>query len=184
MKPRTPIQAEIRWIMGFSKVADTLSPILCRKDVNVNVKKNNAEKDSATAMKTGVDGAGGDSNKAGTFPGKTLRLYDGDTDGSVQFRLAEFVRREHDPSTPRNTLGPSTFVTWTEVKLVEGVTVSKARRSCSNTTGARNVKSDKSTAVNASRGARCKVAALERPAIIVGAMSTRRRSEQRILSEH
>lgn len=73
MKPRTPIQAEARWTKGFSNTAEALSPILCRNDMEVNKKKKSAEKDKATAMKTGVDGPGGDNNREGAFPGRAVR---------------------------------------------------------------------------------------------------------------
>ncbi len=71
------------------------------------------------------------------------------------------------PSAPRKTLGPSTFVVWFEDSAVEGVIVRSATRSCSSTTGARNEKSDRSTAVNASRGARYRVVDLDRAEIII-----------------
>ena len=67
MKPRNPIQADVRWTRGFSSAADALSPILCRSEVKAKVKKNRAEKDKATAINTGVDGAGGDSSNAGAL---------------------------------------------------------------------------------------------------------------------
>jgi len=167
MKPRTPIQAETRWTRGFSSAAEAPSPILCRNVVKVNAKKKRVEKDKATAMKTGVDGPGPDNNREGAFPGRTVRLYEEDTVGDVQFRPAELWGREHDPSAPRKTLGPSTFVVWFEDNAVEGVTVRSATRSCNSTTGARNEKSDRSRAVNASKGARYRVVDLDRAEIII-----------------
>lgn len=64
-------------------------------------------------------------------------------------------------------LGPSTLVAWVENNAVEGVTVRSATRSCSITTGARNEKSVKSTAVNASNGARYEVAVLDKAEIMI-----------------
>lgn len=71
------------------------------------------------------------------------------------------------PSAPRNILGPSTLVVWVENNAFEGVTVRSATRSCSITTGARKANSDKSTAVNASKGARYVVADLDKAEIII-----------------
>ena len=101
----------------------------------------------------------------------------------MQLRPAEFLGREHDPavvliqcilgiratlpSAPRNMLGPSTLVAWVENNAFEGVTVRSATRSCSITTGARNANSVKSTAVNASKGARYKVADLDKAEIMI-----------------
>jgi hypothetical protein len=64
-------------------------------------------------------------------------------------------------------LGPSTLVAWVENNAVEGVTVRSATRSGSITTGARNEKSVKSTAVNASKGARYEVAVLDKAEIMI-----------------
>jgi hypothetical protein len=83
------------------------------------------------------------------------------------------------PSAPRKTLGPSVwFVVWFEDNAVEGVTVRSATRSCSSTTGARNEKSDRSRAVNASRGARYKVVDLDKAEIIIDIIRTAVREER------
>jgi hypothetical protein len=63
------------------------------------------------------------------------------------------------PSTP--PVGP----VW--IKAVDGVTVSRATRSCSITAGDRNENTERMIAVSARIGARYRVTALERPAIMI-----------------
>lgn len=53
------------------------------------------------------------------------------------------------------------------VTAVDGVTVSKATWSCSSMTGAKKANKDKMMVVKHKRGARYKVTALERPAIMI-----------------
>lgn len=72
-KPRKPIQAEIRWNMGFSRDAAIFSPNLWRKEINVKVKKNIMEKTRATAMNAGDPAGGESSSSVGAPLGMTER---------------------------------------------------------------------------------------------------------------
>jgi hypothetical protein len=106
-KLKNPIQAERRGKRGLPSRASILAPILWRNEINVNVIKNITEHEMAIAMKTGVKAVGAESRRFGAPLGRTERLYSGEIVAVVQLMLAALFVREHDPSTPRNTLGPS-----------------------------------------------------------------------------
>jgi len=70
--------------------------------------KNKVESNIEIAMKTGADAVGADSRRFGELEGRTERSYCGEIDKAVQLTDAAPFVRAHDPSTPMNTLGPST----------------------------------------------------------------------------
>lgn len=109
INPKNPIHADKRCSMGLSNIVEILDPILSRKDIKVNVNRNNAEKKIATAMNAGVAAVGAESRRFGELAGSTERSYCGDRVGTVQLTGALFFEREHEPNTPKKTLGPSTL---------------------------------------------------------------------------
>jgi len=66
--------------------------------------------------------------RSGALEGSTDRSYVGETDGEVQMTSVSLLGREHEPSAPKKTLGPSTDedeeLDW--VSEVDGDTVSSA----------------------------------------------------------
>lgn len=106
-KPKKPIHAEIRWIMGLSRVVENFSPNLWRKEVKVKMKKNTIENVRETAMNTGVLAGGAVSKSAGACLGRTDKSYKGDMEGVVQFRGELLFERAQEPRIPKNKLGPS-----------------------------------------------------------------------------
>lgn len=114
MKPNIPIQAEMRWSIGFSRVAPNL-PIFPLKEMRVKRTKKSAEKRREAAMKPGVASVGVVSS-LGASPGRTLRSedsslgqnqtrrcrnipYTGVIVGVVQLMGASLLGREHEPGT-------------------------------------------------------------------------------------
>lgn len=116
INPKNPIHADKRCSMGFSNIVEILDPILSRKEIKVNVMRNNAEKEIATAMNAGVAAVGAESRRFGEFAGSVERSeiqtrfliklsrisifnlpYCGDRVGAVQFTGALFFEREHEP---------------------------------------------------------------------------------------
>lgn len=83
MKPVRPIQADARWIIGLSSVADNLAPSLARKAIMVKRMKKTDENPRATAMKAGVVAVGADSQRDTSFE-STERSKRGIRLGSVR----------------------------------------------------------------------------------------------------
>jgi len=73
INPKNPIHADKCCSMGFSNIVEILDPILLRKEIKVNVKRNNAEKEIATAMNAGVAAVGAESKRFGELAGSTER---------------------------------------------------------------------------------------------------------------
>lgn len=82
MKPRMPIQADTRWIMGLSSAAPNFAPSFARKAIRVKRMKKMDENPRAMAMKAGVVAVGAD-NQRDTSSGSTERSKRGITSGSV-----------------------------------------------------------------------------------------------------
>jgi hypothetical protein len=59
--------------MGLSNIVENLDPIFSRKEIKVNVKRNNAEKEIATAMNAGVAAVGAESRRFGELAGSIER---------------------------------------------------------------------------------------------------------------
>jgi len=158
-KPKKPIQAEKRWTAGFSIIAATFPPSLCRREIKVNVIWKRMEKPKAIAMNAGELGGGGERVSCRAvfeveFKERTERSYTGESDAPVQFTSAALFGREQEPSAPRNILGPSTLDAFSCVKAGDGETVSNETRSFSISTGARKAKSDNRMAVRERIGAK------------------------------
>jgi hypothetical protein len=71
MKPNSPIQADTRCIMGFSKTAPAL-PSLWRREIIVNIMKNSSVNTRDRARKAGVAAVGA-VRRAGALPAMTER---------------------------------------------------------------------------------------------------------------
>jgi len=63
MKPNRPIQADARWTIGLSSIADNLAPSLARKAIMLKRMKKMNEKPRETAMKPGVVAVGADNQR-------------------------------------------------------------------------------------------------------------------------
>jgi len=85
----------------------------------------------------------------------------------VQLIFPALLRREHDPSAPKNRLGPSLAWAWGLVSAVDGVTVNNATRSWSIADGAKKANKDSNSVVNMSTGAKYSTANLLKPLIII-----------------
>jgi hypothetical protein len=88
--------------------------------------------DNAIEMEinAGVVAVGADKRRFEPLPGRTERLYTGETEASVQLMLAALFLFEHEPNNPIKTLGPSTpFDDPVRINAVDGTTVKSATRS-------------------------------------------------------
>jgi len=83
-----------------------------------------------TEMNAGVVAVGADKRRLELPPGRTVRLYTGETEASVQLMLAALFLFEHEPNNPIKTLGPSTpFDDPAWINAVDGTTAKSATRS-------------------------------------------------------
>ena len=113
MKPKIPIQADTRWIMGLSRAVPSLAPSLARKAIRVKRTKKMNENPRAMAMKAGVVAVGADNQRDASL-GRAERSnwgvrigldvamsmdkpYLGFRTGIVQLMDAALFVREQDP---------------------------------------------------------------------------------------
>jgi len=92
--------------------------------------KKKIENAIAMEMNAGVVAVGADKRRFELLPGRTERLYMGETEASVQLMLDALFLFEHEPNNPIKTLGPSTpFDDPVWITAVDGTTVKSATRS-------------------------------------------------------
>jgi len=163
--PKKPIKADMFCTSCLSRNVVNLLFILWRNDINGKDTRNNTENNRATAMNAGVEAVGADKRRFGVFLGRADKSYTGLAVGEVQLIFAALLLLAHEPSGPRKILGPSMLF---ELSLeLQGVTVRRATLSWSNKVGAKKANKESIVAVSARTGARYKLMAFERPAIIV-----------------